>query len=121
IAFFDGLLETHVPDSLERAFIARGHTVYNTGKIGHGFLFESRPSQLQTIENYIDEVISFAPDFILVFRPASLPPTQLSRLKRSNAILATWMSDDPVLWDLSYRPIVDMYDIVLNCGAERVL
>lgn len=121
IAFFDGLLESHVPESLERAFIARGHTVHNTGKIGHGYFFESRPTHLAGIEQAIDDVLSFVPDLVLVFRPASLPPAQLSRLKKSKALVAVWLSDDPVLWDLSYRPVVDLYDVVLNCGSERVL
>lgn len=120
-AFFDGLLESHVPESLQRALEARGHSVYNTGKIGHGFIFESKPGHISSIEHHIDDVISFQPDFVLVFRPASLPPTQLKRLSRSGATMAVWLSDDPVLWNLSYRPVLDRYDIVLNCGSQRVL
>ncbi|SMY13259.1 glycosyltransferase family protein [Brevibacterium jeotgali] len=120
-AFFDGLLEDHVPASLQRALESRGHTVYNTGKIGHGFVFETQPDKLSRINRYIDETIAAEPDFILVFRPASLPPNLLDKLRRTGAQLAVWLSDDPVLWDLSYRPVVDLYDIVLNSGSERVL
>lgn len=121
IAFFDGLLERHVPESLQRALEANGHTVYNTGKIGHGFTFETRSSSLDNIERHIDRVIAFDPDFVLVFRPASLPPKQLKRLKRGAGRIGVWLSDDPVLWDLSYRPVVELYDLVFNCGTERVL
>lgn len=121
ITLFDGLLETHVADSLERALCLRGHAVFNTGKFGHGFNFETRSTHLAGIDAVIDRVLEFRPDFILVFRPATLPPVQLSRLKATGAQMAVWLSDDPVLWDLSYRPVIDSYDIVLNCGTERVL
>ena len=49
IALFDGLLETHVPESLARALTFRGHDVLDTGKVGHGFQFESDPSRLSMI------------------------------------------------------------------------
>lgn len=121
IALFDGLLEAHVPESLARALAIRGHDVLDTGKIGHGFQFESDPSRLSMINGHIDRVLEFAPDVVLVFRPASLPPRLLRRLRGSGAQLMAWLSDDPVLWNLSYRPVIDLYDVVLHCGAERVL
>ena len=121
IALFDGLLETHVPESLARALTFRGHDVLDTGKIGHGFQFESDPSRLSMINGHIDRVLEFAPDVVLVFRPASLPPRLLRRLRDSGAQLMAWLSDDPVLWNLSYRPVIELYDVVLHCGAERVL
>lgn len=121
IALFDGLLETHVASSLERSLLRRGHDVLNTGKIGHGFLFETDPQRLESLRLHVQNVLDFAPDVILVFRPASLPPALLKLIKSSGAHLAVWLSDDPVLWDLSYRPIINEYDTIWHCGSERVL
>ncbi|MEC3850804.1 glycosyltransferase [Paenarthrobacter ureafaciens] len=121
IALFDGIVETHVASSLERALVAAGHQVLNTGKVGHGYKFATGRSQLHTLSNALDTVVDFQPDVIFVFRPASLPSPLLERAKRTGARMVAWLSDDPVLWDLSYGPVVDSYDIVLHCGTARVL
>lgn len=121
IALFDGILEQHVSASLHRALLRRGHTVMNTGKLAQGFKFVSDPSALAKIDAAIDEVYSFHPDAVFVFRPASLPMPQLLRLKAAGGKLIVWLSDDPVLWKLSYGPVIDHYDIVLHCGDASVL
>ena len=121
IALFDGIVETHVASSLERALVAAGHTVLNTGKVGHGYKFATGPAQLHVLNSTLDKVIDFRPDVIFVFRPASLPMPLLERAKRTGARLVAWLSDDPVLWDLSYGPVVESYDVVLHCGTARVL
>lgn len=121
VTLFDGLLEHHVSLSLERALTMRGHAVYNTGRIGRGPHFETDPLRLTRLHEAIDRTIDFQPDLILVFRPSSLPPSLLRRIRASNAHLAVWLSDDPVLWNFSYRVAVENYDTVLNCGTERVL
>ena len=121
IAIFDGILETHVGASLERAFAANGHEVYNTGKIGHGFRFVEPLKDTEKIEAALHRVIDFHPDAVFVMRPASLPMPFLKRLKKTGATCIAWFSDDPVLFDLSYGPIVSSYDLILHCGNERVL
>ncbi|WP_284980199.1 glycosyltransferase [Arthrobacter sp. fls2-241-R2A-200] len=121
IALFDGIVETHVASSLERALVAAGHSVLNTGKVGHGYKFATGPGQLHVLNTTLDKVIDFRPDVIFVFRPASLPMPLLERAKRTGARLVAWLSDDPVLWDLSYGPVVESYDVVLHCGTARVL
>ena len=118
---YDGILETHLASSLERAMRAAGHAVYNTGKIGHGFRFAESTQELHRLGAHLDALLAWEPDVILVFRPASLPYDLLRRAKSRGAKLVVWLSDDPVLWDLSYGPVLDEYDIVLHCGTERVL
>ncbi|MCC9193849.1 glycosyltransferase [Arthrobacter sp. zg-Y916] len=118
---YDGIVETHVASSLERAMQAAGHNVYNTGKIGHGFKFASSKKEIHKLSVHLDELLAWEPDVIFVFRPASLPYDLLRRAKSSGAKLVVWLSDDPVLWDLSYGPVLDEYDVVLHCGTERVL
>lgn len=121
IAIFDGILETHVGDSLERAFRRRGHQVLNTGKVGSGFEFPLPGTDLGHLEHAVSQVLDHRPDWVIVMRPASLPPMLLARLRASGAGLAVWLSDDPVLLHLSYAPIIDSYDLVLHCGTADVL
>lgn len=121
VALYDGILEKHVVDSLERAFASRGHEVYNTGKVGHGYEFASGKAELRFLEIVVAEVIDWAPDWVFVFRPASLPPHLMERMQRRGIKLAAWFSDDPVLFDLTYGPVVEQYDLVLHCGNAEVL
>lgn len=121
IVLFDGIVETHVGSSLERSLIVAGHVVFNTGKIGHGYSFAISKASLRVINDALDMALAFQPDVIFVFRPGSLPFELLNKAKSSGAQLVAWFSDDPVLWDLSYGPVVDSYDLVLHCGTERVL
>lgn len=121
IAIYDEILETHVIDSLERALLRRGHEVYRTGKIGSGFEFPTKPSHIDHLTVAVRSMCDWQPDTVFVMRPASLPPHLLEFVRRTGARLVAWFSDDPVLFDLTYGPVVDMYDVILNCGNERVL
>ena len=118
---FDGIQETHVGSSLERALARRGHQVFNTGKIGHGFRFPENRDDATHLEIAVSNALDFAPDVIFVMRPASLPFPLLKRIRKSGATLIAWFSDDPVLFDLTYGPVVTSYDLILHCGNSRVL
>lgn len=120
-ALFDGILETHVASSLERALIKSGNEVLNTSKIGSGFKFPSLNADLGKLENSVQAVLEFRPDVVFVMRPCSLPPKLFQKLKFTGATMIAWFSDDPVLFDLSYGPVVDLYDLVLHCGNATVL
>lgn len=121
LAIFDGILETHLASTLEVALKRRGHEVYNTGKFGSGFRMPSPSQPLVANEQYLERVLAFQPDVILVFRPNSLPLRLIERVKKKDIVLIAWFSDDPVLFDLSYGPIVSRYDAILHCGTEKVL
>ncbi|QCU78355.1 hypothetical protein E7744_09395 [Citricoccus sp. SGAir0253] len=121
IVLFDGIQEAHVGSSLERALVAAGHEVYNTGRFGKGFLFRDTDDFLATVRPHLDRIAAFRPDWVLVFRPGSAPLPVLRELRGTGAALAVWFSDDPVPFELSYGPAVDLYDLVLHCGNERVL
>lgn len=121
IAIYDGILETHVASSFERALCRRGHEVLNTGKIGHGFNFPSQSNDIGHLEVAVSRILTFRPDLVFVMRPASLPFGLLEKLKGKGITLIAWFSDDPVLFDLSYGPILNEYDYVLHCGNAKVL
>lgn len=121
VVLFDAIQETHVAASLERALLARGHQVYATQRFGAGAEFVDPVALAPVLEPHLEQIEAFAPDLILVFRPSSAPPAVLERLRATGARLAVWLSDDPVLFGLSYGVSVDRYDLVLHCGNERVL
>lgn len=121
IAIYDGILETHVGSSFERALKRRGHEVFNTGKIGHGFKFPAAKANIEHLELAVHQVIDFNADVCFVMRPASLPFSLLTKLQRRGITLVAWLSDDPVLFDLSYGPVVESYDLILHCGNQKVL
>lgn len=121
IAIFDGILETHVASSFERALVARGHQVFNTGKIGQGFEFPAAGADIGHLETAVGNVLEFRPDVVFVMRPASLPHRLIDRFKRRGIPLAVWLSDDPVLFHLTYAPLLERYDYVLHCGTATVL
>lgn len=121
VVLFDAIQEEHVSASLERALTAAGHQVHSTGRIGRGFTFVDSRTAAEEVGAHLERITAFRPDLILVFRPASAPLTVLRRLRSTGAALAVWLSDDPVLFDLSYGPVIDHYDLILHCGTERVL
>jgi hypothetical protein len=121
ISFFDTILETHVPDSLERALVARGHEVLTTGRVWKGFAFPTEDVDLRRLTAAVDRVLEWKPDVLLCFRPAALPPPLLGRLERAGIHLMTWLSDDPVFWGGTYGHVADAYRTVLHCGAAPVL
>lgn len=121
VCIFDGILETHVGSSLERSFKRFGHETFNTGKIGSGFKFPKDYEDISHLEACVQMAIRFNPDVVFVMRPASLPHHLLRKIKRSGASAIAWFSDDPVLFDLSYGPVLSDYDLILHCGNESVL
>ncbi|WP_313823356.1 hypothetical protein [Citricoccus sp.] len=121
VVLYDGIQETHVASSLDRALRSRGHAVYHTGRFGSGYLFRNTDELLPTIADHLDLITDFGPDLVLVFRPASAPYPVLQALRGTGAVVAAWLSDDPVLFKDSYGPIVDLYDLILHCGNESVL
>ena len=121
IVFFDAIQEAHVTASLERAFIAAGHEVYATGRFGRGVDVADPQRVFRVAGPHLERIRAFRPDWILVFRPASAPPPVLAALRATGGQLATWLSDDPVLYGLSYRSAPEDYDLVLHCGDARVL
>lgn len=121
VVLYDGIQETHVAASLQRALLSAGHEVYSTGRFGSGYLFRD-PGELRPVVGpHLDRIADFRPDLVLVFRPASAPYPVLQALRGTGAVLAAWLSDDPVLFEHSYGPVVELYDLVLHCGNEEVL
>lgn len=118
---FDEILEEHVCDALASAMQVLGHDVVRTGKVWHGHRLPNDAGDLLRIDDLVEKVLRSGADGLVNFRASSLRPSHLERLRRGGILTAVWLPDDPVLYSLCYREIVDRYDIVLNCGGRSVL
>lgn len=121
VALFDAIREQHVCRSLERAIANLGHEAYWTGPVWTSHRRPTSRLDREAIDEALDEALAFEPDALLCFRPSSLDEGQLERLRGAGIRTLVWLADDPVLYDVGYRQIVDLYDVVLHGGPEQVL
>lgn len=121
IVLFEALLEEHVRDSLERSLRKFGHDVIAPPAGWRGSTFPATRQQKEWSATAADGIIDAKPDLMVCFRPSALPAGEVQRIRDAGVITAVWLSDDPVLYNSTYRHIVDNYDIVLNCGDEHIL
>ena len=118
---FDSITESHVYLGLEQALKARGHQVNATGPVWQGHKFPSEPEETQRIRGALEDALALRPDVLFNFRASALTPEMLDSVRKSGVTSIVWLPDDPVLYKLCYKDIVDSYDIVLHCGPGAVL
>ena len=118
---FDEILEQHTVRSLERALVARGHQVTATGPIWKGHFLPKTDAETGPIRERVREISKLGSDVLFNFRPSSLLPDMVKELKTAGIHTVAWFADDPVLYHICYRHVVDAYDTVLHCGGDNVL
>lgn len=118
---FDEILEQHTVRSLQRALASRGHQVTATGPVWKGHLLPKTDSEIGPIAQRVDSICRAAPDVLFNFRPSSLLPEMVGQLKAAGIHTVVWLADDPVLYGVCYRSIIEAYDTVLHCGGEIIL
>jgi hypothetical protein len=121
VVLFDSILEDHTCRGLRRALEQLGHDVVWTGPVWSGHRFPSQPADLTAIRDRLRSVLSPRPDLFFNFRAATLTPALLAELRPAVGMTALWLPDDPILYEICYRHVVDAYDVVLQCGYEAVL
>jgi hypothetical protein len=121
IALFDQVNETHVCDALAVALRALGHEILETGPVWQGHRFPVLAEDTAGIDEMVETVLSAGCEALFNFRASALSPDQLSRLRRAGVTTAIWLPDDPVLYGVTYRHVVDEYDHVLHCGSSEIL
>lgn len=121
IALFDEINETHVCVALEDALRAQGHGVMATGPIWHGHVFAREEADIARIDAAVDDIISEGCHALFNFRASALAAPQVERLRNAGITTAVWLPDDPVLYGVTYRKVVDGYQHVLHCGPGNVL
>lgn len=121
IVLFGAINEPHVGESLARALSRRGHEVYQTGRVWRGPRFPDRESEREVIEPAVRSALAWEPDTVLCLQASALRPRLVKDLAASGATTLVWFADDPVLYGVTYRHVVDLYDIALHCGPARVL
>jgi len=118
---FDEILEKHTVRSLERALLARGHRVTTTGPVWRGHFLPKTKAEMAPIRKRVHEICKLCPDVLFNFRPSSLLPDMVNELKRAGTHTMAWLADDPVLYHVCYRNVIEAYDTVLHCGGQDVL
>ena len=118
---FDEILEQHTVRSLERALVARGHKVTTTGPVWRGHFLPKTNAEMVPIRKRVREICKLVPDVFFNFRPSSLLPDMVNELKKVGIHTIAWLADDPVLYHVCYRHVLEAYDTVLHCGGEDVL
>lgn len=121
IILFDHILEVHVCNALTHALNTLGHDIYCTGKVWQGHSPPSKASDIVRIDAIVDDLISRKVDALFNFRACSLLPHHIRKLRTAGVRTVVWLPDDPVLYQVSYKNIVDLYDLVLHCGNRNVL
>jgi len=121
IVLFDEVVERHVCVALEGSLRALGHEVVSTGPVWHGHRFTTSTRDIERIDAVVETVLAGRPDALLNFRASALSEAQISRLKAAGIQTIVWLPDDPVLYEVTYRHVVDCYDHVLHCGSTPVL
>ncbi len=121
IVLFDSILEDHTCRGLQRALEQLGHEVVWTGPVWKGHRFPKKPDDLAAIRARLRAVLSPRPDLLFNFRASTLPPQLLAELKPLVGTTAVWLPDDPMLYEICYRHVVDSYDLVLHTAYEAVL
>jgi len=89
--------------------------------VWRGHEFPTTTEDVRSIRDQLHEVIDHGIDVLLVMRASALPPELIREARARGVFVVVWLPDDPVLYDILYRHIVDEYDLVLHCGPERVL
>lgn len=121
IALFDAINERHVGESLERALLARGHDVHATGPVWHGSRFPGPDEQRERIGPAVRAMLEWEPEAMLCLRAFALRPRLVERIRAAGVTTLVWFADDPVLYKVGYRHVVESYDVVLHCGPAAVL
>jgi hypothetical protein len=121
IVLFDSILEDHTCRGLERALRALGHDVVWTGPVWKGHRFPTERADQDGIRARLQEAITPRPDLLFTFRASTLTSEMLREVRSGVGMLALWLPDDPILYDICYRHVVDSYDLMLHCGDAAVL
>lgn len=119
---YGDLAEEHVVDSFCDALIQRGVEVIRLAALTRSHQFITNIDAQQQIQRNLESVISeHKIDVMFNFRAAELNLRHLELLKSKGIFSLVWFPDDPLLYQICYRHIVDFYDIILHCGNTNVI
>jgi polysaccharide pyruvyl transferase CsaB len=79
------------------------------------------PAEIARVRAALDAALANPVDVLVNFRAASLTMDMLRLIRRKGVRSVVWLPDDPVLYEVCYKAVVGHYDLVLNCGGERIL
>jgi polysaccharide pyruvyl transferase WcaK-like protein len=120
LLLYGDLGERHVVDSFATALRAAGHEVTLLASLvdATGGLDRDRGREAER-ERAIDEALPA--DVLFVFRADELTPRLLARARERNVFTVGWFCDDPLYYEVTYRHVVEAYDLTLHTAREDLL
>lgn len=107
----------HLAESLSRAFVARGHEVFWTGRIEADWHDESTRGSEAAVA--VRRVLQFRPDATIVMEPSLLTESEIKLLSRYGPVLA-WFGLDTLFFQ-DRLASAHQYDVVLHDAGAEVL
>jgi SAM-dependent methyltransferase len=104
-------------ESLITALRAADQEVVEVPPIGRGHHYH-RADHAEA-RRRLDEALPA--DVVFNFRPEELGSNYVRSLTDSGVATAVWLADDPLLYKVCYRHVVEAYDLTLHTGREDVL
>ncbi len=109
----------HAVDSLISALRAADQEVVEVPAVERSHVFAPDPEKVAESRRRLEAAMPA--DVLFNFRPEELTPEQVEDLRARSVTTVVWFADDPLLYRLCYRHVVEAYDLTLHTGREDVL
>jgi Glycosyl transferases group 1 len=116
---YGDILSRHAVNSLISALSAAGQDVVEVPAVSRGHRYAPDPDTEAESRRRIEAQLPA--DVLFNFRPEELTPTVLGSVRERGVRTITWFADDPLLYKINSRHVVEAYDITLHTGREDVL
>ncbi len=119
---YGDILDRHVVDSFCDALEESGHVVTRLPSLQRSHRYLADCDFQRDILARLEVSLRDAEiDVLFNFRASELGPAAVESVRDRGVTTIIWLPDDPLLYDLSYKYVVDAYDIVLHCGHADVI
>lgn len=116
---YGDILSRHAVDSLIAALNDKGEEVVEVPSVTRSHRYDPDPETERESQRRIEAALPA--DVLFNFRPEELTPAVLASLREQGIATVTWFADDPLLYKINSRHVVEAYDLTLHTGREDVL
>lgn len=119
---YGDIAEQHVVNSFCDSLNENDIQIIRLPALNRSHQFITDLNEEKQIENSLREVLySHNIDVLFNFRVSQLTARHIELLKNKNIYTFAWLPDDPLLYQICYKHIVNLYDVVLHCGYADVI